>query len=293
MVKGPKPSGIAVDNSPASTDTASVKIESDQVTLSLSTGESATILLHGATIISWKSSSGEDHLFLSPATPLDGSSAIRGGIPLLAQHGFARTSKWELLGKTSDSASHVQVDFGLGPANLTEEARAAWPHEFGLIYSVVLSKGSLETKILVRNEGKESVEFNVLFHTYLKVPDISTITLTGLQNTSYKDKVLAGATSTETSSALTITGETDRVYTRVPGPVTVQDGSKPIYSIERSNLEDIVVWNPWKEGAEKIKDFGPAEGYRNMVCVEAGSVARFQTLEAGSVWEGGQILSLL
>ena len=54
-----------------------------------------------------------------------------------------------------------------------------------------------------------------------------------------------------------------------------------------------MVWNPWKEGAEKIKDFGPVEGYKQMVCVEAGSVAKFQTLEAGSVWEGGQVLSLL
>lgn len=78
--------------------------------------------------------------------------------------------QWELLGKTDESDTSVQVDFGLGPENLTVEARKQWPYDFGLIYSVVLGKTSLETKMLVRNEGGESFDFNVLFHTYLRVP---------------------------------------------------------------------------------------------------------------------------
>jgi D-hexose-6-phosphate mutarotase len=42
----------------------------------------ATIHHHGATVISWKVN-GEEKLFLSKLAILDGSKAIRGGIPLV------------------------------------------------------------------------------------------------------------------------------------------------------------------------------------------------------------------
>ena len=106
--------------------------------------------------------------------------ATTGPTAALPQHGFARTSKWELLGKIDESETSVQVDFGLGPENLTIESRKQWPFDFGLIYSVVLSKTALETKILVRNEGGVSFDFNLLFHTYLRVPvSVSNLQLEG------------------------------------------------------------------------------------------------------------------
>ena len=91
----------------------------------------------------------------------------------LPQHGFARNQRWEFLGKsTSEDAldtSSVKLDFGLYSSNLTPEARKAWPYDFGLVYSVTLSKDGLQTALNVRNEGKESFEFQFLLHTYLKV----------------------------------------------------------------------------------------------------------------------------
>jgi glucose-6-phosphate 1-epimerase len=62
---------------------------------------------------------------------------------------------------------------------------------------------------------------------------------------------------------LTISSEVDRVYTGVPGTVTVTDGEKSLFKVERSNLDDVVTWNPW-EGASNMADFGPADGYKNM-----------------------------
>lgn len=52
---------------------------------------------------------------------------------------------------------------------MSDEAKAAWKGNFGLIYSVTLSKDSLRTSMLVRNEGGEAWEFMVLMHTYLRV----------------------------------------------------------------------------------------------------------------------------
>ncbi len=41
-----------------------------------------------------------------------------------------------------------------------------------------------------------------------------------------------------------------------------------------------------------MADFAPADGYKNMVCVEPGYVANWNVLEAGETWEGGQRIIL-
>jgi len=61
-----------------------VEISSDnsRVTARLPTGESVQVLLHGATVLSWKSN-GQENLFLSEKAILDGSKPVRGGIPVV------------------------------------------------------------------------------------------------------------------------------------------------------------------------------------------------------------------
>lgn len=99
----------------------------------------------------------------------------------LPQHGFARTSRWEFLGKsTSEDAldsTSVKLDFGLYSSGLSEEARTAWPLDFGLVYSITLAKDSLQTVVNVRNEGDKSFEFQFLLHTYLRVKVSSLLVL--------------------------------------------------------------------------------------------------------------------
>jgi galactose mutarotase-like enzyme len=91
----------------------------------------------------------------------------------LPQHGFARASRWEFLGKSdtedASESNSVKLDFGLDKSGLSEEARKAWPLDFGLVYSVTLSKDSLQTVMTVRNEGEESFEFQFLLHSYWKI----------------------------------------------------------------------------------------------------------------------------
>ena len=40
-----------------------------------------------------------------------------------------------------------------------------------------------------------------------------------------------------------------------------------------------------------MSDFAPKQGYKNMICVEAGAVRGWQKLEAGETWEGGQLIT--
>lgn len=65
---------------------------------------------------------------------------------------------------------------------------------------------------------------------------------------------------------------------------------KPAFDVVRDNLQDTVVWNPWREGAQAIGDFAPKDGYKNMVCVEAGAVDGWVTLEGRDGFEAGQVL---
>ncbi|KAI9834672.1 MAG: hypothetical protein M1826_000074 [Phylliscum demangeonii] len=287
----------------------------------LVTGESIEVLLYGATIISW-TTHGREHLFLSDAAHLDGSKPVRGGIPLvfpvfgpppaqgatarLAQHGFARSSRWEFLNRsTSESASKagrapgdssVTLDFGLSASQLTAEARQAWPYDFALIYSVTLGRDGLETSIQVRNEGREPFDFQVLLHTYLRVEDIAKTTVAGLHDVRYVDKVRAGPAApkeeTESNAVVAIRGETDRVYqsVAVDRPVTVLEQGQARFEIRRDNLSDVVVWNPGPDKAAAMADLRPDDAWTHLLCIEAGAVAGWQKLDPGDTFEGGQTI---
>lgn len=165
--------------------------------------------------------------------------------------------------------------------------------------------------LTVNNRGEKSFEFQTLLHSYFKIlvslapltsgrrtetmpQDISTTSVTGLLGTSYIDKVLNASEHTEANNELRITGEVDRVYKAIKQNTTsIVENGKPRYDVIRDNLADTVIWNPWKEKAAGMSDFAPADGYKNMVCVEVGAVDGWQTLEAGATFEGGQIVKSL
>ena len=318
MVDRPnKPSAIA-PSSISQQPQVDIASDSSRVTAKLATGESVEVLLYGATVISWKSHGGKhENLWLSSAAKLDGSKPVRGGIPVvfpvfslpppnhatsgLPQHGFARNSRWEFLGKSSSESGAisksgkgddcVKLDFGLFPSGLSEETKKLWPHEFGLIYSVTLGVDSLQTMLNVRNEGQESFEFQMLLHTYFSVEEISTTAVSGLMGVDYIDKVLNARQATQSNTALPITGEVDRVYQKIPQDTTsILTNNQPRFEIVRDNLSDTVVWNPWIEKAKAIGDFEPKDGYKKMICVEVGSVSGWQKLEGGETFEAGQII---
>lgn len=240
----------------------------------------------------------------------------------LPQHGFARNSRWEYLGKTTSESStlpnssgdsSVKLDFGLSD---TMVGNANWPYQFALTYSVTLSPKDLETTLVVRNTGTSNFDFQTLFHTYLRVDvcyplpavlpddeeisidrwfqDISQTTVSGLEKASYKDKVQGGPDVEAAGQPISINSEVDRVYSApLEQAITVSEKGEGCFEITRDMLSDVVVWNPWVEKAKGMADFGPDDAYMNMICVEAGSVSAWNNLEAGDAWEGGQRIKAL
>lgn len=273
------------------------------VTIEHSSGATAKVALFGATVISWDTN-GTEHLFVSKQAILDGSKAIRGGIPLvfpifgtkpqisLPQHGFARNSYWDYLGILTENEKEVSVRFALKDNQLTKEQRQAWPHSFRLVYTVTLTAKSLKTYLTVKNEDSDTMEFNTLLHTYFRVKNIADVSVEGLQNYTYADKVLSGATDVENRDKITISSEVDRVYQNVKDHLELNLGDGNKIAIDKSGMKDTVVWNPWIEKAKGMGDFGDEE-YKEMICVETGSVAQWVRMEAGQSWTGGQTLTLV
>jgi glucose-6-phosphate 1-epimerase len=314
MVDRPnKPSALA--STPGLPPQAQVTISdgNSKVTAVLPTGESVEVLLFGATVLSWKTAAGKENLWVSKAAKLDGSKAVRGGIPIvfpvfgtapdheatskLPQHGFARNSRWEFLGKSTSEGSgsphSVKLDFGLSSDNLDENTKKLWPYKFGLLYSVTLDTESLVTTLVVSNEGDEPFEFQTLLHTYFQVQDINTVEVLGLEDSEFLDKV-DGLKVKRQDAAIKITGETDRVYTPSKGPshpVIISEGGEHQISIVRENLDNVVVWNPWTDKANGMGDFEPKTGWQNMLCVEPGAVKGWQKLEKGDTFEAAQTIT--
>ena len=63
----------------------------------------------------------------------------------------------------------MKLDFGLSESIIDSKARSAWNHQFGLTYSITLSTGELYTSLAVSNTEGSAWDFQVLFHTYLRI----------------------------------------------------------------------------------------------------------------------------
>jgi len=108
----------------------------------------ASICKYGATVTSW-SVKGEELIFVSPKAVMDGTKAIRGGVPICwpsfgpwsegPQHGFARSSLWSV---DEESRTETRVTLELGGSEL-------WPgQKFKLRYKVSLAEdNSLELEL--------------------------------------------------------------------------------------------------------------------------------------------------
>ena len=83
MDRPKKPSALSTTPGLAPQAQVNITHSNSHVSAVLPTGESTEVLLYGATIISWKDSKGEEKLWLSEKAKLDGTKAVRGGVPLV------------------------------------------------------------------------------------------------------------------------------------------------------------------------------------------------------------------
>ena len=242
----------------------------------------AEIYLHGAHVTHFQPRGHKPVLFMSAASLFDPAKAIRGGVPLIfpwfgpsttnpkaPQHGFARTTTWDVRGIRTGADAVTEVTLGLGssPASL-----AHWPHAFDATFTIAVGK-SLEMALEVVNKSQSEIRFEEALHTYLAVGDIRRTTIDGLAGRVFIDKVDSAARKTQPPGAFMLSGETDRVYLDTPDTVTVDDaanGRKLVVS--KSGSASTVVWNPWVEKSKAMADFGDDE-WPGMLCIETANAS--------------------
>ena len=276
------------------------------VEISLPGGDRALISLFGAQVLSWVTADGIERIYLSPRAVFDGTSPIRGGIPLcfpqfnqralgllpLPKHGFARTQVW----RVSAVQSHARWAETTLELTDTAQTRAMWPHAFAATCTITLEPDHLKIAFDLLNTDSQLFSFAVALHTYLQVDDLSRCELLGLQGLDYWDAVQhpsqPGVRTTQSGRALHFSSETDRVYAKAKVPLLMRDGSGSLRVEQSPSLTEVVVWNPGAALCTALGDM-PSHGFNHMLCIEAARINTPQVLMPGESWRGWQSLRVM
>jgi len=233
---------------------------------------SAEIYLHGAHVTSFQPRGAPPVLFLSGESQFDPAKPIRGGIPVIfpwfgpkqgspesPMHGFARIRPWELESCAAQPDGSVRVALTLAA---DESLRLRMVYGIGRSLSVEMEVQA----------GATPLVFEQALHTYLHVGDVRQVTVEGLENAVYVDKMDGFKEKTQPPEPIRITGETDRVFQNTRSAVVVRD---PVLgrtiTVEKEHSASTVVWNPWIAKARAMADFGDEE-WPSMICVETANV---------------------
>lgn len=237
----------------------------------------AEISLQGAHVTSFQPAGHSDLLWMSALSQFSAGKPIRGGIPIcwpwfgphatektLPGHGFVRLRIWELKELTLLSDGRILV-------RLTDEGslQAGFDHAWK-VEACILVGTTLEVELATTNPGQEPFTISEALHTYFSVGDAKQVTIHGLTDASYIDKMDGSARKIQDPDPIRFTAETDAVY-QSRNTITLSDpvlGRK--ITISKRGSASTVVWNPWIAKSKAMPDFGDSE-WTGMTCIEAAN----------------------
>lgn len=242
----------------------------------------ALISLQGAHLMKWQPTGEDNVIWLSENASFAPGKSIRGGIPVCwpwfgahesndsyPAHGFARTEYWRVTGTQQLTSGEIQITFTLETQSLNESIQQMWPHTTIAVYTLTIGR-TLTLELTTHNASNHTITLGQALHTYFNVEDVSHTTIYGLEGKNYLDKSDNFKLKTQ-SGPITITQEVDRIYLRTPDDIIIDDKNRKII-IRKHGSRSTIVWNPWKEVADKMGDLGKA-GYLKMLCVESANAA--------------------
>ena len=240
----------------------------------------AEVYLNGAHVTSWTPAGGSPVLWLSEFSRFAAGRPIRGGVPICfpwfgafptdaaaPAHGFARLSEWRLL-EAHEAGDDVALTFGLTDSAATRGS--AWPWRFEARYTVTIG-ATLGLALAVTNLDDAPVSFEEAFHTYLAVPDIRAVEVTGFEGLEFLDRLADPEAQAAEGHPVTLEKETDRIYLGTDNEALVSDSTGRTVSIATEGSASRIIWNPWLAKAEAMADFGDDE-WTGMLCIETANV---------------------
>lgn len=229
---------------------------------------------HGAHLVSWAPTGAEPVLWLSEKTHLEADKPIRGGVPICfpwfgpgrskdmqPAHGTARLATWALESLTEGDEPTITYTL---TSDDVPDPQGSWRATYA-----VTAGAELTLSLTVENTGDQPFSFEEALHTYLTVGDVRQVSISGLDGAAYLDKAPGGADATQQGD-ITITGETDRVYSSTAEVVVTDPTLGRALSVSKEGSATTVVWNPWVDKAAAMPDFGDDE-WAGMLCVETAN----------------------
>jgi glucose-6-phosphate 1-epimerase len=226
--------------------------------------DEALVALLGAHVVAWRRA-GRDMLWCATSR-LDGKP-LRGGIPVcwpwfaahpedaaLPFHGVARLRPWNVVARTPST-----VAMSLAHGSLQARLEVTLGDE-------------LSVSLTTRNAGSSAVSMSAALHTYLAVDDIGGVHVSGLDRTTYIDKLDGDARKMQQGD-LAIDREVDRIYGA--GQARLVEGARSVEVYGAGTSRSLVVWNPWIDKAARLADL-PGSGFTKFICIETANAWRDQ-----------------
>jgi len=243
---------------------------------------SAVVSLQGAHLLSWIPKGDDEVIWLSRDAIFASGKSVRGGIPVCwpwfgahtgnssyPAHGFARTALWQVINTQQLPSGETKITFKLETQQMAENIQRMWPQSTTVEYLLTVGK-TLTLKLTTFNNSDQSITIGQALHTYFNIGDISNTTVYGLEGKDYLDKPNDFERKTQTGP-ITIEEEVDRVYLQTADDIIIDNKKRKII-IKKQGSQSTIVWNPWKNVAEKMGDLGK-DGYSKMLCVESANAA--------------------
>lgn len=241
------------------------------VTTPVASGE---IYLHGAHVTSWQPAGHEPVLWMSRSSLFQPGKPIRGGVPICfpwfgphtsdpsaPAHGFARTALWEV----TEARTTSEAGISLALQTRIDSFSVRFTVEFGSVLQMALTTEPVPGT-------STSQRFEDALHTYFSVSDVRSVSIKGLEQARYIDKVDGATEKSAAGNAIVFMGETDRVYLNTVAECQLIDPDrKRTIVISKSGSLSTVVWNPWIAKSARMPDFGDHE-WPEMVCIETANV---------------------
>lgn len=238
----------------------------------------ALISLQGGQILKFFSKKqNKDLLWLSECNDYQQEKAIRGGIPFCfpwfanhptastyPSHGFARNLLWKCLEIREDEMGHHLV------LELKDnlQTRQYWDYAF-VLHMTIHCGAELKLEMKLMNLDTQSFQFTFAWHSYFSI-QTQMAQIHGLAQENYIDKVNQNVVKTQREDVITFNTEVDYIYPKTKGNFCLMDHQEHSIKIE-SNAKSAVVWNPWIEKSEKLKDI-KNDDWQHFVCLECGQL---------------------
>lgn len=248
----------------------------------------------GAHVTKWCDASGNSKIYCSPTAVLDGSKAIRGGIPicfpqfgklgpLKKQHGFARNKMWKL--------DRDWVDEGLAKVRFVleddeETRKSEFGYKFRVEYCVTLENdGSVNIDLVVKNKDSKMFSCTSALHAYFSA-EVRKVQIEGLKGLRYKDNLKDMEEGTDPRDVVVFDGEVDRIYLNTPNELKTPEAS---LLIVKKGLPDAVVWNPFITKTKGLSDM-PNADWERFFCIEPAAAGERVAIEPGGEWQASLTL---